>query len=509
MRLSLACLALVATWRETPPAAAFVLGNGPARTQCYAAFDGVTPNRGTRRVDCTDGDSSCDADGFADGTCTFTLRVCADVPGVRRCHPRSVNHISIHRLNGNGTVAVPPPPLPATSATCGAFGRVTVPAGPPFPGGPRPGHLTLGLRASAAGHRRRTHARLGLGCNPSPDPCPDPSCGPNMLYLRVSETGSDLDLGWMGVAHNIPIPGGWSLGFSVYGCDGHTNPVCEVEGPGLIGPRNPTLTVPLPVVVGGVPGCIVTTLATHGIAGTANVQTGEFDAVVDVLADVYLTSTDHVCPRCVGQAPAIDGMAAHTGMCDSGAWQGSFCGVDAREVVWGATGDPTYLLSSACPPAMSTLAGTIPLTIHLTTGVSTLTGPSPCALPGQPPLPDDACRMGVCTEGICTDCVALTPDGACVASRGGIQQACCSTDPTRPCFPTAPGSIGKIERIGHASPPIPAWPLAAYPKTATGRLVATFCVPSAPSSSLIAMSSDGPGALILPITEEWMQYVPG
>ena len=90
----------------------------------------------------------------------------------------------------------------------------------------------------------------------------------------------------------------------------------------------------------------------------------------------------------------------------------------------------------------------------------------------------------------------MTPEGGCVASRGGIQQACCSTDPMRPCFPTGPGTIGKLERIGAAIPPTPAWPLPTYPKTATGaRLVATFCISSA-GSSFIEASSDGPGALI-------------
>jgi len=402
LRSSLACLALVATWVGAPAATALVLGGGPANTDCYAAFDGVTANRGMTGVDCTDGDPSCDADGFADGTCTFKIRVCAGVSGVRRCQPRSVERISV-RGRGKGTVSVPLPPLPATTESCGAFGRVSVPAGPQFPADPQPGQLKLSLVARAMGHRRRDHDRLVLRCHPSPNPCPDPSCGPNMLSLTVSDAGSDLDLGWMGVAHNIPIPGGWSLRFGVFGCDGHTNPVCEVEGPGLIGPRDLTLTVPLPLLVAGVPGCIVPRLATQGITGTANVQTGEFDAVVNVLADVYLTSADHVCPRRVGEAPAVDGMAAHNGLCDSGAWQGSGCVVDGREVVVGAAGDPTYGLSSECPPAMNALAGTVPLTIHLTSGVSTLTGrvrvPSPDGSrpPTMPAAPASARKVSART----------------------------------------------------------------------------------------------------------------
>src|SRR5262245_49625083 len=58
------------------PASARVLGSGPTKTDCYAAFEGVTATSKGKIVDCTDGDPSCDFDTDR-GTCTFHFTVCA------------------------------------------------------------------------------------------------------------------------------------------------------------------------------------------------------------------------------------------------------------------------------------------------------------------------------------------------------------------------------------------------------------------------------------------------
>ena len=71
-------------------------GGGSARSDCRASYRVVDPSGGmqvTRRgrteivPTCHDGDPTCDADGAADGTCTFRLAVCfnIDLPGSSHC----------------------------------------------------------------------------------------------------------------------------------------------------------------------------------------------------------------------------------------------------------------------------------------------------------------------------------------------------------------------------------------------------------------------------------------
>jgi hypothetical protein len=91
-----------------------------------------------------------------------------------------------------------------------------------------------------------------------------------------------------------------------------------------------------------------------------------------------------------------------------------------------------------------------------------------------------------------------------VDQKGGVSQLCCSDDTTRPCFPTAGG--GRIERTGVTGQPAPAWPDPTYPKRADGALVATFCEPATGTNTINGTTGlPGPGALILPVAEEWIQ----
>src|SRR5262249_28760750 len=62
---------------------AYVKGGGPAKTDCFTAWQvtspTVTANRGPTGVDCQDGDPTCDADGQGNGVCSFGVSLC---PGV-------------------------------------------------------------------------------------------------------------------------------------------------------------------------------------------------------------------------------------------------------------------------------------------------------------------------------------------------------------------------------------------------------------------------------------------
>ena len=465
-----------------------ILGGGSLLTDCYALFelaaDVPLSASSFPTVTCTDGDPSCDADGIPDGVCRFDIRICVHVPGIAECRPRRVGEI---RVGGSfGASAIPLPELPASRERCGAFGRVSV----PLRGTKRKrgrGKIKL-IAVSKVPNPKRDRDSLKFLCLPNPSPCVDASCP--ALDLVVTSGGSDLDIGWQGDGHNFAWPDGWKVELALSGCNATGYPLCTVNGP-----KDLTLGPPFPVIAAGVPTCIVNGFTDEGIRGTANIQTGGVSTVVSVVASAHLTSVAQVCPRCAASA------VGDAGTCDAGPNQGLPCTVEGVATVAGAPPDNNrYTLSGACPPEPSSLAVSVSLTFPLLTGISTLLGPSPCSLADTPPIPDDTCGEGTCTDGICTDCVG-TPGADCVAPRGGIQQACCSNDTSRPCFPTSATSDGKLERIGLSTPPEPRWPDPSYPKIAGAMLVGTFCLP--PTAVGITTIGSGPGALILPVVEEW------
>jgi hypothetical protein len=100
------------------PAAARVLGGGNPAVDCYVTFEGIT---GDKKIECGDGDRTCDADRKKDGQCTFAITVCAhqsDVPG---CTPATVTE-----LKGAKRDLPNRPPLPASAPACGSPNDVVV-----------------------------------------------------------------------------------------------------------------------------------------------------------------------------------------------------------------------------------------------------------------------------------------------------------------------------------------------------------------------------------------------
>jgi hypothetical protein len=81
----LASLALAEPGAAQTGSFARFLGGGPAVTDCMLVTD-VAGGGDRRAPSCTDGDPSCDADGVADGTCHFAVRICLDA--VDPDHPR-------------------------------------------------------------------------------------------------------------------------------------------------------------------------------------------------------------------------------------------------------------------------------------------------------------------------------------------------------------------------------------------------------------------------------------
>src|SRR5207245_368271 len=140
-----------------------------------------------------------------------------------------------------------------------------------------------------------------------------------------------------------------------------------------------------------------------------------------------------------------------TGTCQTGGLAGQSCRTEGVTTVQAAFGNKRFTLSSDCVPAGAP-AGTLTLTLPTTTGTSTLAGPKPCGA-----SENDNCGAGTCTAR-CTGpaCASTRADGQCIDTKGGVSQVCCSSDTTRPCFPTANG--GQIVRTGQAAPPTPPFP---------------------------------------------------
>ena len=378
-------------------------------------------------------------------------------------------------------------------------------------GGSKASAITLRTRAvTAGGEARIDRDRLVLRCLPPPPAqaleCPpNPQGGPDELSFAMLGTGTDLDLGWTGMSHNLAWPKDLSFRFCLAGCDTGSNSLCTAAGPTGLGSANgATFGPPLPVVAGGVAVCIVGRYQQQspaGIAGTVHLDTGEVQANVDLFSDVYVTDATKVCPRC------------ETGTCDSGTNRGKACAVDGEvTVVNSLAANKTFKLSKDCPP-LGTAIATFNIPLRLTTGtVGTpgTGGSKPCGESNAAgvTVQDDNCSSAGCgapCQPGSDACKTMEPDPGnpdgppvCVDVKGGISQVCCVDDPALPCFPTRPGGAG-IVRGGRAVVPQPPWPDPTYPKSAEGEVVvSTFCAPSSNNSFADTVGpSPVPGAVIL------------
>jgi len=87
--------------------AVVVPGGGSKASDCMSVFDvpaanSPPPPRVAKNVDCVDGDSTCDADGVANGRCAFPLQVCLDATTVPGCTPDRVDSLTVDHAQDNG-----------------------------------------------------------------------------------------------------------------------------------------------------------------------------------------------------------------------------------------------------------------------------------------------------------------------------------------------------------------------------------------------------------------------
>lgn len=121
MARAVSILIVFAVLALASPARAVVLGGGLADTDCTVGFDGVDATDGASGVVCTDGDPACDADGVADGTCRFAIRVCTRLHAAD-CAPRDVTTIADAGISFDA-------PALSGRAACGEPEAVTVGVG--------------------------------------------------------------------------------------------------------------------------------------------------------------------------------------------------------------------------------------------------------------------------------------------------------------------------------------------------------------------------------------------
>jgi hypothetical protein len=116
-------------------------------------FEGIA----TERVDCTDGDPSCDADA-ASGTCTLAFRVCV-ARALAGCQAATVTSLKATPKK----LAIPLPAVPASTPACGAPAQVVVPL---RRHGRRPGKVTVVFVAKHDSKPKRERDVLRFRCLP-------------------------------------------------------------------------------------------------------------------------------------------------------------------------------------------------------------------------------------------------------------------------------------------------------------------------------------------------------
>lgn len=150
-------------------------GKGPPANDCLIGLDGIEPADvvtlgGKPAAQCTDCDPRCDADGEADGACTFDVSTCVNRPDVAGCAP---GPIATATVSPAGVGLRVPSPLPADTEWACEPGAVVVTT---RKRGAKPGKRLVRLKARTAGSpkRRDTDAILFV-CNPRPEgeACPD------------------------------------------------------------------------------------------------------------------------------------------------------------------------------------------------------------------------------------------------------------------------------------------------------------------------------------------------
>jgi hypothetical protein len=335
---------------------------------------------------------------------------------------------------------------------------------------------------------------------------PNSQGGPNFAAVTVVP-GADLDSGWTGVGHNQGVVIGAQSFVCLTDCDMTTDPECTgtgATGQGSINGR--TFGPPLPLVAADVATCVINEFLGDITVTNLNLQTGETQLNVTTNSQVFATGNkQRPCPTCSG-----------SGLGEQGTCKGFGPDVGKPCIVEGITDFGNT--SSSCLPFAADDAGTLTISLPVTSGEARLDATITCP-GGKCPCPGGGASTPVKMNECLPNSPCLPPehpDSKCpsddVASgvNSGIDQACCQTGTTGAGSPIINGCFGvergnpdddfDIIRNGTPAIPQPAWPDPTYPKIATGGAVASvFCIPPTNKSTInIPVGLGGPGTVILP-----------
>ncbi len=171
-------------------------GGGAPATDCLLVTEivGVAAAHDAR---CTDGDPACDADGAANGTCVFRLRLCTNAAGAPACRPDVVTRVDAQAGGPFGALARTAADLAMPSdapGTCSDPATVAVPAR---------SRVVLRARATTASGRV-DRDRVALVCRPRPGSATfatiqraifDRSCATSSCHGAARAGGLDLTAG--------------------------------------------------------------------------------------------------------------------------------------------------------------------------------------------------------------------------------------------------------------------------------------------------------------------------
>lgn len=146
-----------------------VNGGGSTATDCLIALEGVDAGTTPNRVECADCDPRCDKDRQANGSCTFHVAACVNVPGVTGCTPAALKKAKATPA----VLGIPAPTDLSGGSACGAFTDVVVKL---KNRGKKPGKRKVRLKAQTASTpRQKDIDNVLLVCLPSTGSCASPS----------------------------------------------------------------------------------------------------------------------------------------------------------------------------------------------------------------------------------------------------------------------------------------------------------------------------------------------
>jgi hypothetical protein len=482
----------------SPAHAIDVLGGGPKKSDCYNGLAVTTTNPILAQA------AKSITAGACNGSCTFSTQACVGMTDPSgKCTAAELSSLT-------SSPTLPPPDGLGPANACGTAQDIVV----TLKG--KKGKTKVKLAGTAVSAKpKKDNDKILLKCkengNASCEPiaaCDNTAGGPDRLVLTIADNGTDLDNGWSGNSFNFPLVPGGIIDMCLSECDSSTDTTCTAFG--AIGPGTATGTnfgAPLPLLALNTPVCVVSRWR-EPITGTVDEATGAASLEIRLSSDVSLTdnsSGPEICPQCKNGRCSVTAQRA-----------GQSCTVEQAQfpVFISASRTDLYDLSSDCvPPVNTTLAITFS---PLTSGdAAPLVGPTPCVRqPGDPiaapPQPDGCANSGCGTACQGPACVAMVPDPTnpgsqiCKDSKGGLSQMCCNNNPNKPCHPLANG--GTLTRSGNVTAPQPPLPDTTYPKTNSGVLAATFCIPPTGVGTIDSVTGlPGPGAILLNGTGVWSQ----